>query len=126
VTELDLIMNALVAGAGAAASGAGKDAYVHLKNLLTTKFKDHREASRALSAGDIDEEKWRTTITDALRTSGAAEDPAVQEAAKRVRVLLTQPRNGDISYRGDHGVLPQINGDATFTFIYPPTPSAAG
>ena len=56
-------MNALVAGAGAAANGVGKGAYVHLKNLLITKFKDHQEASRALSAGDIDEEKWRTTIT---------------------------------------------------------------
>lgn len=84
MTELDVIIAALVAGATAGATDTVgslvRDSYAALKGALSRKLATRREVREALEADEVEPGVWRTALED----SGIGEDEAVVELARKV------------------------------------------
>jgi len=84
---LTLIIAALATGLGlageAAVTEATKDAYQKLKAAIAGHFGKHPQHAEALAAFDRDPQQ-KAPLVGALADSGAAQDPAVMEAAQRL------------------------------------------
>ena len=89
MSEVDLIVGALAAGAAAGttatASGAVQDAYQALKELLRSRFTGRPEAQGKLYADKTTGDGWQELIGADLVESGAVGDPEVLAAARKVR-----------------------------------------
>jgi hypothetical protein len=87
-----LIVAALAAGAasgvGATASQVVKDAYAGLKALVLRKVGGTEVGRVAVEQHAADPETWKTPVAKAITDAGAADDPAVVEAARRVMELV--------------------------------------
>ncbi|MFG2084425.1 MULTISPECIES: hypothetical protein [Micromonospora] len=86
MSEVDLIVTALAAGASAGvsatASSAVQDAYAALKDRLRELFADRPEAQGKLYADKTLPGQWQELLGADLVASEAASDPAVLAAAR--------------------------------------------
>src|SRR5260370_4648586 len=94
IDPISLIVAALAAGAAAAAeataSQAVKDASNGLKALTHTRFAGRPEASVALTQHELAPQVWQAPLRDSLDKTGAATDPIILEAARRLDTVLEQ------------------------------------
>jgi hypothetical protein len=111
MSELDVIVAALAAGAAAGttntATAAVKDAYDGLKSLLRTRL-GAREESELLSAEQDDEDWWRRRLGAALTDSGALTDDRVALYARAV-LEAANPATGGIIIDRSQGVQAGIH-----------------
>ena len=88
MSELDVIVAALAAGAAAGTSNtatqAVQDMYQSLKGLLRKRLRGQEEV-KLLSEEETDEAWWRRELGAALSESGAAED---DDVARYARLIL--------------------------------------
>jgi hypothetical protein len=120
MSELDVIVAALAAGAAAGttntATAAVKDAYDGLKSLLRKRL-DAREERELLSADQEDEDFWRRELGAALTATGALEDDKIALYARAV-LETAHPVTGDVTVTDSQGVQvgnrnKQVNNFAT-------------
>jgi hypothetical protein len=92
VDPVTLLVTALATGTatgvGETATAAVKDAYGKLKNLVASRFAGHPSREVVLAELEKQPEVWRAPLMQAVTDSGAATDPAVIEAAKRLMALV--------------------------------------
>jgi hypothetical protein len=95
VSEVDLIVAALVAGAGAGvtstASSVVQDAYSGLKNLLVTRLGGRSRAQAVLRAEQVEPGGF-DTLREEVSGSGAADDAQIIAAARRLLELTGAPQ----------------------------------
>jgi hypothetical protein len=107
IDPISLIVAALAAGAAAAAkdtaSQAVKDAYNGLKALIHKRFAGRPEASVALTQHELAPQVWQAPLKDSLDKTGAANDPIILEAARRLDTVLRQ-EGGGVSATGPGSV----------------------
>ena len=113
IDPISLIVAALAAGAAAAAkdtaSQAVKDAYNGLKALIHKRFAGRPEASVALTQHELAPQVWQAPLKDSLDKTGAANDPIILEAARRLDTVLRQ-EGGGVSATGPRGPTGQQPG----------------
>jgi hypothetical protein len=89
---LSLVLGALAAGAlkgvGETATGAIKDAYGALRDLVARKLRGRGSAEVILDEHAKDPDTYAAPMEKQLRESGVAEDPSVIEAAQKLMALL--------------------------------------
>jgi hypothetical protein len=123
MSELDVIVAALAAGAAAGttntATAAIKDAYEGLKNLLRGRL-DARKEKELLSAEQDDQAWWRRELGDALTETGALDDEAIAHQARAVLAAADQTVNG-VTIDRSQGV--QVGHQNTQTNYFGPTGS---
>jgi hypothetical protein len=111
VDPVSLIVGALAAGVSAGvrdtATASVKEAYQGLKTAVATRFAGHESAEMVLTRHETDPDKWAAPLDNALRETGAADDPAVVTAAERLLRRLNAA--GGWASAGDGGVA--VGGD---------------
>jgi hypothetical protein len=123
-----LVVAALAAGAAHGvsdtASAAVKDAYAGLKAKVRGWFGGSASREVVLAEHEKSPETWQTPLTAALTESGAANDPAVIEAAQQLMALLdaagTQSGKYRVDLRGVQGVQVGDHNTQRNTFTTPP------
>jgi hypothetical protein len=108
VTDVEVIVAALAAGAGAGSSDAAKaavmDVYAGLRDALRRRLAGRRDAERALEADETDPEVWQARLGHDLTDSGADRDEHVLAAARHLLRLVdpdgTQVRKYIVDLRG--------------------------
>jgi hypothetical protein len=129
VDPVTLLVTALVAGAasgvGDTAATAVGDAYTKLKSLVAARFAGDQAREVALAEHERAPEIWRAPLAQAVTDSGAATDPAVIEAARRLLALLDAAGAGagkySVDLRGAQGVQVGDRNTQTNTFTTPPS-----
>jgi hypothetical protein len=121
MTEVELIVAALVAGSAAGitdtASSAVRDSYHGLKSLLARRLAGRDEARRALDAEETEPAVWHARLADDLAESGADTDEEVLAAARALLSLVDPAR----SQAGEYHVSVSNNYGAAGTFTAPVT-----
>lgn len=136
VTELELIVAALAAGAAAGAGNTAttlvQDAYAGLKSLVTSRFAAQGQAVEVLEADQAEPEVWQARVGEALAASGAAGDEQVQAAARRLLELVDPvgERAGryQVTVTNNYGQSGSFHAPATINYgqvPIPPAPPAA-
>ncbi|GIG87648.1 hypothetical protein [Plantactinospora endophytica] len=91
MTGVELIMAALVAGAGVGAGDAAKaavlDAYTGLRNVLRRRLAGRPSAVQVLDAESTDPEEWRARLGAELTVVGAHHDEEVLAIARQLLEL---------------------------------------
>lgn len=118
---ISLIIAALAAGAAAGAGDtagqAVRDAYAALKSLLRRRVSDDA-GQTVLAQHESDPEVWRKPLEQQLIASGAPDDEAVVEAARRLLAIAdphgsrqgkytVQVTGGQGAVIGDHAQVTQ-------------------
>ncbi|MFD5116500.1 hypothetical protein ACFVWX_32920 [Streptomyces sp. NPDC058220] len=97
-----LVVGALAAGATQGlqdtAGAAVLDVYTRLRDLITTRFRGHREAETALEGYAEDPQTWQELLVESLRETGSLGDPAVLETAGQLMSLLDPEGAADGRY----------------------------
>lgn len=118
MSELDVIVAALAAGAAAGttntATAAVKDAYDGLKGLLRERF-GARTESGLLAVDQQDEDWWRREIGAALTDSGALTDERVALFARAV-LEAANPATGGVTIDRSQGVQVGNHNEQTNNF----------
>ncbi len=100
VDPVSLIVAALVAGAAASTKEvtgtAIKDAYTGLKELVKRKFAGNAKAEEALADHEEDPETYEKPLKKALTQTGADQDQAILQEARRV-IELAGAQQGSAS-----------------------------
>ncbi|MGH3697434.1 MAG: hypothetical protein ACRDRX_26205 [Pseudonocardiaceae bacterium] len=125
---ISLIMGALAAGAasglGESATGAVKDAYAGLRDLVRRRFAGHPAAQTALEAHEKAPLVSQAPLSTELVALGIHTDAQIIAAAQRVMTLLDEAGSVSGKYRVDlSGALGVQVGDhniQTNTFATPP------
>lgn len=114
---VDVILSALAAGAGAAATDVAaqsvKDAYGGLKALIRDRFTGNPVAEQTLAKYENDPQGWRTPMHDVLVESGAAEAGPIVERARQVIELIRAEQTGNSKFNIQNmgNVQGQVVGD---------------
>jgi hypothetical protein len=94
MNAVDVIMAALIAGAGAGvqdvASAAVRDTCTRLHDALSRRLAGWDQAQQVLDTLEPEAEVWPAELTTAVEESGAAHDPEILAAAQRL-LALTDP-----------------------------------
>jgi hypothetical protein len=120
VSAVEVIAAALAAGAAAGmqdtASAAVQDAYRGLKDRLRRGFGGREDAVAALETDETEPTRWLARIGDALTDSGAADDPDVAAAARRLLVLAdpATAKTFHIQVDTNHGAVGEFHAPVTF------------
>ncbi|WP_030435298.1 hypothetical protein [Actinoplanes subtropicus] len=126
MSELDVIVAALAAGAAAGttntATVAVQEAYEGLKKLLRVRLGARREGE-ALSAGAgrTGEQWWRERLGEALTESGALDDEEITRSARAVLEAARRPLPG-VRVDRSQGVQVGDNNEQTNHFGAAPGP----
>lgn len=133
MSDIDVIVTALAAGASAGVSGAAteaiKDAYAGLKALIRESFAG-RDPARAELLADLTEPGvWQARIGQDLRDSGAAVDERIVAAARELlRLAGPQPSTCNITVGTiERGAVGPFNAPVHFdqrTELPPTSPAA--
>jgi len=95
IDPISLIVAALGQGLLAmfqgAASEAGRDAYLQLKNAVVSRYGSSVEQSIAVMEAHPADERSRVLVAETLRRAGAAADPGVAALAERLLAILDDP-----------------------------------
>jgi hypothetical protein len=121
-----LIISALTAGAGLAATELGKeavkDSYNGLKQLILNRFKKENNDAGKIAVGTFEAkpenpEEWEETLKKALLATHANRDDAIIEAAQE---LMRQAKSSQLAM----GESVQVGGDVTnLTVVFNPSGS---
>jgi hypothetical protein len=126
---ISMIVGALVAGAASglkdSATGAVKDAYEGLRDLVRRRFVGRRVAETALSEHEKAPQVWAAPLSAELAAVGADTDAQIIAAAQRVMALVDEAgsRSGKylVDLRGAQGVQVGDRNTQTNTFTISPT-----
>lgn len=124
---VDEIVRALAVGASAGlsdtANAAVRDGYAALKDLIRARFADRDEARQAMDADETEPAVWLARIGPDLVASGAGEDQAIVDVARKLisTVITVTTNNGVVTGSGKNKV--NIHNWAA---PHPPTKPAAG
>ncbi len=92
MTEVELIVAALAAGAAAGVTNTAttmvQDTYAGLKSLLRGWLTGRKQAIAALETEETEPGVWQTKLAEDLTASGAAADEEVLAAARRLLSLI--------------------------------------
>lgn len=118
MTGVELIVAALAAAATAGVSSGVQDAYAGLKGLLVKRLAGRNHAVEVLDAEPAEPGVWRTRLGDDLTASGAAVDPEVLAAARRLLALADPDAAGkyQVDLRDARGVMIGDHNQQTNTF----------
>lgn len=125
---ISLIMGALVAGAASGladtATGAVKDAYAGLRDLVWRRVAGRSAAQTALEEHERAPEVWQAPLSAELVAVGADTDAQIVAAAQRVMALVDEAGSASGKYlvdlRGAQGVQVGDHNTQTNTFTNPP------
>ncbi|GAA2913220.1 hypothetical protein Acy02nite_90450 [Actinoplanes cyaneus] len=135
VSELELILAALAAGAGAGSATVAQtavvDAYNGLRSALRSALSRHGGAAAVLNTVETAPDTWQATVGEALSGTGVDRDAEVLAAARRL-LKLADPDGSvagkytvDVSNStgvqvGDHAVhIDTLNGNNIGTMTGP-------
>ncbi|MFG3310015.1 hypothetical protein [Streptomyces wuyuanensis] len=111
MTEVDLVVAALAAGASAGlmdtASTAVRDAYDALREAVRRRLSARGE--EVLDAEQVEPGVWEAQLREELIASGADRDQELLAAAEKFRALVRSEGKYRVDARGAKGV--QIGGD---------------
>lgn len=105
--RIDLIVQALLAGAAAAPSGtytaAAREAYEALSSLLKRRFKNRKKPEGNLILRKVEDnpEVWKPPLRDSLAAIGADRDTEILAAAKNLLDLLKREGAFKGTFTGD-------------------------
>lgn len=125
---ISLIMGALAAGAASglreSATGAVKDAYASLRNLVRRRIAGRRVAQTALEEHEKAPHEWQAPLSAELVAVGTHTDAQIIAAAQRVMALVDEAGSASGKYRvdlsGAQGVQVGDHNIQTNTFATPP------
>lgn len=125
---ISLIMGALVAGAASGladtATGAVKDAYAGLRDLVWRRVAGRSAARTALEEHERAPEVWQSPLSAELVAVGVDTDAQTVAAAQRVMALVDEAGSASGKYlvdlRGAQGVQVGDHNTQTNTFTNPP------
>jgi hypothetical protein len=126
---ISLIVGALAAGTAAGltdtATGAVKDAYVGLRDLVRRRFAGRKTAETVLAEHEKAPEVWQAPLSAELAAVGADTDAQILAAAQRVMALVDEAGSASGKYlvdlRGAQGVQVGDCNIQTNTFTSPPS-----
>ncbi|HET6355445.1 hypothetical protein [Streptomyces sp.] len=105
MTNVELIVAALAAGAAAGAGDTAKaavtDAYTGLRDALRRRLVGRRGAEQALSAVAVEPARWQIDLAADLEETGAANDNEILAAAQRLLALAGPAGPTASGYRVD-------------------------
>ncbi|MGH4015183.1 MAG: hypothetical protein ACRDSL_14930 [Pseudonocardiaceae bacterium] len=125
---ISLIMGALAAGAASGladtATGAVKDAYAGLRDLVWRRVEGRRVARTALEEHRRAPQAWQVPLSAELVAVGADTDAQIVAAAQRVMALVDEAGSAAGKYvvdlRGAQGAQVGDHNTQTNTFTSPP------
>jgi hypothetical protein len=125
---ISLVMGALAAGAasglGDSATGAVKDAYAGLRDLVRRRVAGRLVAQTALEEHERAPQVWQAPLSAELVAVGADTDAQIVAAAQRVMALVDEVGSNSGKYRvdlsGAQGVQVGDHNIQTNTFATPP------
>lgn len=125
---ISLIMGALAAGAASGladtATGAVKDAYAGLRDLVWRRVAGRRVAQTALEEHETAPQVWQAPLSAELVAVGADTDVQIITAAQRVMALVDEAGSASGKYlvdlSGAQGVQVGDHNIQTNTFTIPP------
>lgn len=92
MTDVEMILAALAAGAAAGTTDTAKtaviDAYTGLRDVLRARLADRRRADQMLDAVPAESGKWQSKLGAHLLESGAAHDDDILAAARALLALV--------------------------------------
>jgi hypothetical protein len=107
MTGVEVVVAALAAGAGAGTGEAAKaavvDAYAGLRDALRRRLRGQTGIEDALDGVQAEPGETRVDLVAALGKSGAADDPEVLAAARRLLALADPVRSAAGKYQVDAG-----------------------
>lgn len=100
MSEVELVVSALMAGATAgvtsATSSAVQDSYTAFREAVRNRLRAHGQGDAAvLDARAAEPAQWREQLRDALSTAGVAQDEEIIAAARALVRSLEQRTSGD-------------------------------
>lgn len=105
MTGLDMIVAALVAGAGVGAGDAAKaavlDAYTGLRDLLRARLGNSSQVAEIIDAQETDQAVWQAGLGSHLAASGADQDDEILAAARNLLELADPAGTEAGKYRFD-------------------------
>jgi hypothetical protein len=105
MSDVEVIVAALTAGAAAGAGDAAKtavtDAYTGLRDALRRRMAGRRGAEQRLSAVEAEPGRWQADLAADLEGSGAASDHEILAAARRLLALAEPTASTSGGYRVD-------------------------